>query len=90
MKTKNKIQKTVLKSLAVIAGFVMISLTVSAQDLWKSLIESETAKEIALAIIENDSESHPTSTSAKERTDSNSSKLYSKQNLKIQWSWKNG
>ena len=57
MKTKNNTQKTVLKSLAVITSFILISLTVSAQDLWQSVIENETAKEIALAIINNNSES---------------------------------
>jgi len=74
MKTKNNTQKTVLKSLAVIAGFIVISLTVSAQDLWQSFTENETAKEIALATIKKDSESQPTSTTAKELTDLHSAK----------------
>jgi len=73
MKTKNNTQKTALKSLAVIAGIIMLSLTVSAQDLWQSIIENETTKEIALAIIDNSKESKPISTPAKERTDLNSS-----------------
>jgi len=72
MKTKNNTQKTVLKSLAVLAGFIMISLTVSAQDLLQSFIENDTAKEIALTITEKDSESQLKSTPAKELTNLNS------------------
>lgn len=72
MKTKNNTQKTALKSLAVIAGFIMLSLTLSAQDLWKSIIENETATEIALAIIEKDSKLQPASTQSEELTDLNS------------------
>ena len=69
MKTKNNTQKTVLKSLAVIASFIVISLTVSAQGLWQSFTENETAKEIALAIIGKDSKLQPTVTPATELTD---------------------
>jgi len=72
MKTKNNTQETVLKSLAVIASFIVISLTVSAQDLWQSFTENETVREIALATIKRDSESQPASTPAKELTDVNS------------------
>jgi len=72
MKTKNNIQNAVLKSLAVIASFIVISLTVSAQDLWQSFTENETVREIALDNIKRDSESQPTSTTAKELTDVNS------------------
>jgi len=72
MKTKNNIQNAVLKSLAVIASFIVISLTVSSQDLWQSFTENETVREIALDNIKRDSESQPTSTTAKELTDVNS------------------
>lgn len=58
MKTKNKTQKTVLKSLAIITSFLLISLTVSAQEFWHSIIENGTAKEMALAIIDNNKESN--------------------------------
>ena len=74
MKTKNNTQNTVLKSLAVIASFIVISLTVSAQDLWQSFTENEASKETALAIMEKDSESQSASTPAKELTDVNSFK----------------
>jgi hypothetical protein len=38
MKTKNNVQKTILRSAAVIVSFVLISFTVSAQDFWKRLL----------------------------------------------------
>lgn len=72
MKTKNTTQKTVLKSMAVITSFILISLTVSAQDLWQSFIQNETAKEIALAIIDDSKESQLTSNATTERAEVNS------------------
>jgi len=74
MKTKNNTQNSVLKSLAVIASFIVISLTVSAQDLWQSFTENEASKETALAIMEKDSESQPVLIPAKELTGVNSFK----------------
>lgn len=73
MKTKNKIQKTVLKSLAAFSFFTLISLTVTAKDLCITIIENKTGEEIALANIENVSESQPTTIPAKKSTESNSS-----------------
>lgn len=72
MKTKNKTQKTVLKSMAVITSFILMSLTVSAQDLWQSFVEKNTANEIALAIIDNSNESQLTSNATNELTELNS------------------
>ncbi len=72
MKTKNNTQKTVLKSLAVLAGFIVISLTVSAQDLLQSFNVNENTNVIALAIIDNSNESQPASNPAGELTDVNS------------------
>ncbi len=53
MKTKNNVQKAVLRSAAVIASFVLISLTVSAQDFWKKLLTNSSFNEIALAMTES-------------------------------------
>lgn len=53
MKTKNNVQKTILRSVAVITSFVLISLTVSAQDFWKKLLTHSSFNEIALAMVEN-------------------------------------
>ena len=71
MKTKNNTQNTVLKSLAVIASFIVISLTVSAQDLWKSFIENETFNEIALAMVDKNIESKTKSTKVSPLTETN-------------------
>ena len=52
MKTRNNVQKAVLRSAAVIVSFVLISLTVSAQDFWKKLLTNSSFNEIALAMTE--------------------------------------
>jgi hypothetical protein len=52
MKTKNNVQKTILRSLAVVLSFVLISFTVNAQDFWKKLLENSSFNEIALAMVE--------------------------------------
>jgi len=52
MKTKNNVQKTILRSIAVVVSFVLISITVSAQDFWKKLLENSSFNEIALAMVE--------------------------------------
>ena len=56
MKTKNNVQKTILRSVAVIVSFVLISFTVSAQDFWKKLLENSSFNEIALAMVETSKE----------------------------------
>ena len=56
MKTTNNVQKVVLKSLAVIVSSVLISFTVSAQGFWESILENNTFNEIALAMVESNSE----------------------------------
>jgi hypothetical protein len=53
MKTKNNVQKTVLRSVAVVVSFVLISLTVTAQDFWKTILANSSFNEIALAMSEN-------------------------------------
>ena len=69
MKTKNNVQKAILKSLAVVVSFVLISFTVSAQGFWESLLENNTFSEIALAMAESGSESNQASTDADNNAD---------------------
>jgi hypothetical protein len=52
MKTKNNVQKTVLRSAAVVASFVLISLTVTAQEFWKAVLTNSSFNQIALAMVE--------------------------------------
>jgi len=52
MKTKNNVQKTILRSVAVVFSFVLVSLTVSGQDFWKKLLANSSFSEIALAMVE--------------------------------------
>jgi hypothetical protein len=51
MKTKNNVQKTVLRTGAVIVSFVLISFTVAAQDFWKTLLTNSSFNQIALAMV---------------------------------------
>lgn len=57
MKTKDNVQKTILRSLAVVLSFVLISFTVNAQDFWKKLLENSSFNEIALAMVEKANDS---------------------------------
>jgi hypothetical protein len=57
MKTKNNVQKTVLRSAAVVVSFVLISLTVTAQDFWKTVLANSSFNEIALAMAETSKKS---------------------------------
>jgi hypothetical protein len=52
MKTKDNVQKTVLRSAAVIVSFVLISFTVAAQDFWKIVLTNSSFNQIALAMVE--------------------------------------
>ncbi|MFW6257668.1 MAG: hypothetical protein ACOC11_02675 [Prolixibacteraceae bacterium] len=54
MKTKNNVQKTILRTIAVIVSFVLISYTVSAQEFWRKLITNSSFNEIAVAMIETE------------------------------------
>lgn len=58
MKTKNNVQKTVLRTGAVVASFVLISFTVAAQDFWKTLLTNSSFNQIALAMVESSKKSH--------------------------------
>ncbi len=53
MKTKNNVQKAILRSAAVIVSFVLISYTVSAQEFWKKLLTNSSFNEIAIAMVDN-------------------------------------
>jgi len=64
MKTKNNVQKAILKSLAVITSLVLISITVNAQDLWKSLIENYNFNDIEFAMVDNKTMAIPIETGA--------------------------
>lgn len=64
MKTKNNIQKAILKSLAVVTSLVLISITVNAQDYWKSLLENYNFNESELAMVDNSTVVIPAETDA--------------------------
>lgn len=50
MKTKNNVQKAVMKSLAVIMSLVLLSITVQAQDFWATVLSNNSFHQIALAL----------------------------------------
>ena len=52
MKTKNNVQKTLLRWAAVFVSLVLISFTVSAQDFWKRILENSSFGNIAIAMVE--------------------------------------
>lgn len=52
MKTKNNVQKTILRFAAVVISLVLISFTVSAQDFWKKLITGSGFNAIALVMVD--------------------------------------
>jgi hypothetical protein len=70
MKTKNNVQKTILRSVAVFVSFVLLSLTVTAQGYWRQLLTNNSFNQIAYALVENPSKGLPVNTanSTKETT----------------------
>ncbi|MCK3685951.1 hypothetical protein [Maribellus sp. YY47] len=54
MKTRNNVQKAVLRTGAVIVSLVLISYTVSAQEFWKRLLANSSFGDIALAMADAD------------------------------------
>lgn len=68
MKTKNNVQKAVLRSAAVIVSFVLVSYTVSAQSFWKNLIENSSFGEIAIAMVDSKTETEKTKTDSESNT----------------------
>lgn len=61
MKTKNNVQKTILRFAAVVISFVLISFTVSGQEFWKKLIAGSSFNEIALAMVDHSKKMSPNS-----------------------------
>ena len=53
MKTKNNVQKTILRFAAVVISLVLISFTVSAQEFWKKLIAGSSFNAIAIAMVDH-------------------------------------
>ncbi|WP_319482290.1 hypothetical protein [uncultured Draconibacterium sp.] len=68
MKTTNNVQKAITKSLAVIISLVLISITVNAQDFWRTVMENNSFSQIAMAMTDN-SEASSASADASSTTD---------------------
>ncbi|MDX8338673.1 hypothetical protein SLH46_05735 [Draconibacterium sp. IB214405] len=68
MKTRNNVQKAITKSLAVIISLVLISITVNAQDFWRTVLENNSFSQIAMVMTDN-SEASTASTDATATTD---------------------
>lgn len=68
MKTTNNVQKAITKSLAVIISLVLISITVNAQDFWRTVMENNSFSQIAMAMTDN-SEASSASVDATTTTD---------------------
>jgi len=68
MKTKNNVQKTILRSGAVIMSFILISFTVSAEDFWRKLITNSSFNEIAIAMVETSKKANPPATASTSAT----------------------
>lgn len=79
MKTKNNVQKTILRSVAVVVSFVLISFTVSAQDFWKKLLTNSSFNEIAMAMTETSKKPATTNNS---KANASSSFILNKENDK--------
>ena len=56
---ENNVQKTILRSIAVIVSFVLLSFTVAAQGYWKQLLINNSFNQIATALVENPSKKLP-------------------------------
>lgn len=76
MKTINNVQKAISKSLVVGLSLVLISITLNAQDFWKSLPKNNSFNEFAFAIVENKLEANPVSADASISIDANAMAAY--------------
>ncbi|MEN8117797.1 MAG: hypothetical protein ABFS16_12500 [Bacteroidota bacterium] len=65
MKTKNNVQKAILRSVAVVVSFVLLSITVSAQGFWRTLIENSSFNQIALAMVDTENKTETPALPAK-------------------------
>lgn len=54
MKTKNNVQKTMLRVAAVVFSFVLVSYTVSAQGFWKRFLESSSFGHLASVMVDTE------------------------------------
>ena len=54
MKTKNNVQKAITKSMAVIISLVLISITVNAQEFWKTILTGDGFSHLAYAMTETE------------------------------------
>ncbi|MCK3685764.1 hypothetical protein [Maribellus sp. YY47] len=52
MKTRNNVQKAITKTMAVIMSLVLISITVNAQEFWKTVLKNNSFSQIAYAMSE--------------------------------------
>ena len=59
MKTKTNFRKAVLRSVAVVVSFVLVSITVSAQEFWKKVLTNSSFNEIAIAMVETPKKESP-------------------------------
>ncbi len=59
MKTKNKVQQAILKSLTIVTSLVLISITINAQDYWKSQLGNYIFNESELAMVTNNNVAIP-------------------------------
>lgn len=55
MKTRNNVQKAITKTMAVIMSLVLISITVNAQEFWKTVLKNNSFSQIAYAMTEENS-----------------------------------
>lgn len=69
MKTKNNVQRAILRSGAVVVSFILISFTVSAQDFWKRLLTNSSFNEIAIAMVETSAKTETTALPAENNTE---------------------
>ncbi|MEN8118049.1 MAG: hypothetical protein ABFS16_13780 [Bacteroidota bacterium] len=68
MKTRNNVQKAITKSLAVLISLVLISITVNAQNFWKTVLENNSFSQIAMAMTVK-TEASPASADANSTTE---------------------
>jgi len=52
MKTRTDFRKAAMRSAAVVVSFVLVSITVSAQEFWKKVLTHSSFNEIAIAMVE--------------------------------------
>ena len=71
MKTKNNVQKTMLRFAAVVLSFVLVSYTVSARGFWERFLESSSFAHLASAMVASE-----TATPEGSRAETDATRLY--------------